>query len=307
MIVLMKRKMDLLKAMETFVKVVEYGSFSAVSRELNIVTSAVSRQVAELEAHFSCQLLYRTTRAMHLTAEGERYIEEFKEIISKVSNLENNADDNNTNLTGKITVSAPRGSEFLGFIDSASEFMKHNPNVKISWLFVNRYVNMVEEGIDLSVRMGDLPDSNYIARAYGNVNVNFVTSPNYLKQHAEPIHPRELAEHLCIIDSSNRQPNRWRFCDNGKDSHVKVANHTDVNDGSIAAKLAANGNGIAYLPTFLTQPYLDSGALVSVLQKFEFNSLPVSLVYPANLMMNKTLKAFVQFLLENKHQKIKKK
>lgn len=298
MIILMNRKIDLLKAMNTFVRVAELGSFSAVSRELNIVTSAVSRQVSELELHFACQLLYRTTRAMNLTAEGIRYLQEFKEILNKVSHLENSTDGENKSLTGHIRVSAPRGFASLGFLNAASEFMKLNKDVKISWLFVNRFVNMVEEGIDLSVRMGELPDSSYIARAYGKVSVNFVASSAYIAQHGIPEHPSLLTEHLCITDSSNRQPNRWRYCENGKDAYVKVTSYTDVNDGETSAQLAANGLGIAYLPTFLTQTYLDSGDLVPILKDYEYASLPASLVYPANLMMNKTLKAFINFLLK---------
>ena len=300
MIVLMKRKIDLLKAMNTFVMVAEKGSFSAVSRELNIVTSAISRQVSDLEAHFSCQFLYRTTRAMHLTAEGSRYLEEFKEVLGRISTLENSTQQSDAELSGQLTISAPRGSVSLGFLKVASEFMAIHPEVKISWLFLNRFVNMVEEGVDLSVRIGELPDSSYIARRYSDIKVNFVASPDYLARYGEPMHPKELLEHRCITDSSNRLPKRWRYQENGKESNVAVTSHNEANDGDIVAQLAAYGNGIAYLPTFLTQSYLDSGQLIPILKNYEFDSVPVSLVYPANLMMNRALKSFVNYLLENK-------
>lgn len=300
MIVLMKRKMDLLKAINTFIKVADKNSFTAVARELNIVTSAISRQVADLESHFGCQLLYRTTRAMHLTAEGEQYYKEFREITEKIELLESKDEALDGTLKGQIKVSAPQGSEALGFLDAACEFLKQNPQVKVSWMFVNRYVNMVEEGIDLSIRMGELEDSSYIARRYKAVDINFVASPHYIETHGKPEHPSDLVKHLCITDSSNRQPNKWRYYENNKEQYVKLTSYTDTNNGETAARIAANGNGIAYLPSFLTQKYLLTGELVPVLQAYEFESLPASLVYPANLMMNRTLKAFVQFILDHK-------
>lgn len=300
MIILMKRKMDLLKAINTFIKVADKNSFTAVARELNIVTSAISRQVADLESHFGCQLLYRTTRAMHLTAEGEQYYKEFREITEKIELLESKDEALDGTLKGQIKVSAPQGSEALGFLDAACEFLKQNPQVKVSWMFVNRYVNMVEEGIDLSIRMGELEDSSYIARRYKAVDINFVASPHYIETHGKPEHPSDLVKHLCITDSSNRQPNKWRYYENHKEQYVKLTSYTDTNNGETAARIAANGNGIAYLPSFLTQKYLLTGELVPVLQAYEFESLPASLVYPANLMMNRTLKAFVQFILDHK-------
>ena len=299
MIVLMKRKMDLLKAMSTFIIVIDKGSFSAASRELNIVTSAVSRQVSDLEEHFTCQLLYRSTRAMSLTAEGKQYLEQFRNIIGSVERLENKSDDLNRVLSGHLTISAPSGSASLGFLKSVNDFMKLNPKIKISWLFVNRFVNMVQEGIDLSIRVGELPDSNFIARRYGSTQINFVVSQQYINQHGKPKHPRELLKHHCLVDSSNRFPLRWRYQEEGKEYHVAIDSFAEANDGDIVAKLATEGLGIAYLPTFLTQQYLDNGALIPILTKFEFDRIPVSLVYPAKLMINPLMKSLVGYLLED--------
>jgi len=296
----MKRKIDLLKAINTFIKVADKKSFTAAARELNIVTSAISRQVADLESHFDCQLLYRTTRAMHLTAEGDQYYKTFKEITDKITMLENKDETLDGTLKGHIKISAPQGSESLGYLDAASEFMKNNPKVTVSWLFVNRYVNMVEEGIDLSIRMGELEDSSYIARRYKSVEINFVVSPDYMEKYGKPDNPNDLTEHLCITDTSNRQPNKWRYCNNNQEKYVKINPYIESNNGETVARLAANGNGIAYLPSFLTQKYLQTGELITVMQNYEFDSLDASLVYPANLMMNKTLKSFVQFIIKNK-------
>ncbi|WP_246129164.1 LysR family transcriptional regulator [Colwellia demingiae] len=295
----MKRKIDLLKAMNTFIVVVDKGSFSAASRELNIVTSAVSRQVSDLEDHFVCQLLYRSTRAMSLTAEGKQYLEQFRNIVGSVERLENKSDDLNRVLSGHLTISAPSGSASLGFLKSVSAFMKLHPKVKISWLFVNRFVNMVQEGIDLSIRVGELPDSNFIARRYGSTQINFVASQQYINQHGNPKHPRELLKHHCLVDSSNRFPLRWRYQVEGKEYHAPIDSFAEANDGDIVAKLATEGLGIAYLPTFLTKQYLDNGTLIPILTEFEFEHIPVSLVYPAKLMINPLMKSLVGYLLDD--------
>ncbi|MCW8833137.1 MAG: LysR family transcriptional regulator [Colwellia sp.] len=293
----MKRKIDLLKAMATFTMVIDKGSFSAASRELNIVTSAVSRQVSDLEEHFSCQLLYRSTRAMSLTAEGKQYLEQFRDILNSVERLENKSDDLHRVLTGHLTISAPSGSASLGFLKSTSDFMKLHPRVKISWLFVNRFVDMVQEGIDLSIRVGELPDSSFIARRYGSAKVNFVASPSYIQQNGQPHHPNALKTHHCLVDSSNRYPLRWQYQENGKEQHASIDAFAEANDGDTVAKLAAEGLGIAYLPTFLTQAYIDNGTLLPILTEFEFEQIPVSLVYPAKLMINPLLKSLVDFIL----------
>lgn len=292
--------MDLFKAMRTFVLVAEKQSFSAASRELNLVTSAVSKQVADLEAHFSTQLLYRTTRTMHLTNEGEYYIEQFKDIIARIDDLEDIANQRQQKIAGHLHISAPRGSASLGFLQSAGDFLKRYPNVRISWMFMNRFANMAEEGIDLSIRVGELPDSNLIARRYSAISVHFVASPEYIHKHGLPEHPKELLQHQCILDSSNRLPGRWRYMANGVEEHVAVDSFLAVNDGEIAAQFAADGHGIAQLPTFLMQSYLDSGQLLPILTDFEFAAAPVSLVFPTNKLINPTLRTFIDYLVDNK-------
>ena len=253
------RKIDLLKAMKTFVLVAKYKSFTEAARELNIVTSAVSKQVVELEAHFSIQLLYRTTRTMHLTGEGEFYLGQFKEIISRLEDLEGIAGERQEVYSGKITISAPLSSTNLGYLDVASQFVKSYPDVKLSWLFLNRYVNMVEEGVDLSIRIGHLSDSNMIARQYSTVSVNFVAGKKYLQEYGLPLHPRELVDHRCLLDSSNREPGRWRFKEDNNEHKVVVSPFMTANEGETVAKMAAQDHGIGYLPSYLTHEFIESG------------------------------------------------
>ncbi len=296
----MKRKMDLITAMRTFLVVVEQGSFTAASQSLNLVTSAVSRQVSDLEKHFGCQLLYRTTRAMHLTAEGGFYLEEFRDLLQRLDALEQLTSERQAKVSGHLRMTAPMNMGRLGIQNVVSGFLKQHPDVKLSWMLVNRYVNLVEEGIDLAIRVGELPDSSLIARPFSKLQIYFVASPEYLAQHGTPGHPEELVDHQCIMDSSNRIPGRWRYFADNSEQQISVNAAVEVNQGALVADFAAAGHGVALLPDFLVQDYLDSGVLVSILEPYRLPPVPVSLVYPANRIASPALKALVEYLLENR-------
>jgi DNA-binding transcriptional LysR family regulator len=296
----MKRKIDLIKAIRTFILVAEEQSFSRASQRLSLVVSAVSRQVSDLEAYFDCQLLHRTTRAMHLTAEGIYYLEQFEELVERLDSLENRADSNQKTVAGHLRITAPPDAEQLGITYLVSEFIKRHPAVKISCLLVNRYVNIVEEGIDLAIRVGELPDSRMVARRFAEMKVLYVASPDYLAAHGTPNHPKKLGQHNCVIDSSIRQPCRWPYSEDNVERHVTVSGPLEVNHGNIVADYSAAGHGIAFLPDFLAQPYLDRGALVSILDSYRVPPIPVSLVYSANRIKNPALSELVRYFLGRK-------
>jgi len=292
--------MDILRAIKTFQVVIEQGGFSKAADQLGVVVSAVSRQVSDLEAYFGCQLLYRTTRAMKLTAEGEYYLEQFNEIVAQLVSLEHRAELNQQAIAGHIRISAPPDAEQLGITRLISEFAQQYPSVKITLMLLNRYVNLIEEGIDLAVRVHQLSDSRLIARRYSDLNVLYVASPDYLAKRGIPQHPKELSKHQCVIDSSIRTPGRWRYFEEGVERHVNVTGSMEVNYGNITADFSAAGHGIAFLPDFLVQHYLDSGKLVTILESFQMPAAPVSLVYPANRMNNPVLSELVQYFLDNR-------
>lgn len=303
MIFLVKRKIDLVKAMRTFQVVVEQQSFSAASRHLNLVTSAVSRQVSDLEKHFGCQLLYRTTRAMHLTAEGSYYLEQFKDVLARLDELETSAPERQQRIAGHIRITAPYNSGKLGLQHVLSDFLKRNPDVKLSWMLVNRYVNIIEEGFDLAIRVGELADSSLISRKVDEMKVLFVASPEFLAQYGQPSHPKELATLPCVLDGSNRQPQKWRYLENNKDHTVNVYPAIEVNQGELVAQFAASGHGIAQLPEFLVQRHIESGELQPILTEYSLAAIPISLVYPVNRLINPALKALIQYIVDNPLQK----
>jgi len=293
----MKRNIDLITAMRTFLVVVERHSFSAASRELNIVVSAVSRQVADLEKHFNCQLLYRTTRAMHLTSEGEHYLRQFQEIIARLDNLESFSRHRGEVIAGHLKITTPQDSALIGIQASIEEFLKLHPRVKISWLQLNSYVDLVNEGVDLAVRVGKLEDSTLVARAFAEFTLKFIAGTEYLKLYGCPTHPSQLEKHRCILDSSSRQPGRWQYHESNKEHQVRVSADIEVNNGEMVAQFAAANQGIAQLPDFLVQEHIDNGRLVSILEEFAMPPIPVYLVYPAKRMKSPALEALLEFLL----------
>ncbi|WP_201589621.1 LysR family transcriptional regulator [Psychrobacter fozii] len=300
----MKRKIDIVRAITTFQVVLDLGSFSKAADQLGIVVSAVSKQVSELEKHFGCQLLHRTTRAMNLTAEGEHYLEQFNLIVDALENLEGRADINQRIIAGHLRISAPPNAEQLGITRLIGEFLHQHPAVKITLILLNRYINLVEEGVDLAIRVHELSDSRLIARNFTELNVLYVASPDYLEKYGTPQHPKELTKHNCILDSSIRTPCRWRYFEGNNERHVNVTGTIEVNYGNITAEYSAAGHGIAFLPDFLVQDYINIGKLLSTLEPFHMPATPVSLVYPANRMQNPVLREMVQYLLNNKPKRI---
>ena len=286
--------------MRSFVVVVDSGGFSAAARELDIVTSAVSRQVADLERHYDCQLLYRTTRSMHLTADGVFYLERFRELLASISDLETATRHRQQTVSGHRRITLPMNAYQLGLQNTLASFAREYPQVRLSLLLLNRYVNLVEEGIDLALRVGELDDSALIARRFGSLQVLFVASPDYLADNGRPDHPKDLVQHSCLVDSSTDNAGRWRYHDNGRERSVSVSGRIDANAASLVAELAAAGEGIAYLPAFLVQSQIESGKLEPILEPYQLPALPISLVYPGQRGMNPALDQLVQYLLDHR-------
>lgn len=285
--------------MHTFRTVVEQESFSAAARKLSVVTSAVSRQVNDLEAHFGCRLLQRTTRSMTLTEEGREYLAGFSEILDRLASLQDDMSERQQVVAGELRITSPMHSLCFGLQPLISRFIRQYPQVKVSWLIMNRFVNLVEEGIDLAIRVGDLPDSGLVARRIGVTQVYCVAHPDYLARQGVPEHPKQLADHHCILDTSIRQPGRWRFQIDNATRYFSVRPVLEVNGGEPAAEFAADGLGVALLPDFLVRRYLDAGQLVRILDEYLMPASPVSVVYPANRVMKASQRAMIDFLVDN--------
>ena len=176
-------------------------------------------------------------------------------------------------------------------------FLRRHPGLKLSWLLVDRYVNLVEEGFDLSVRVGSLTDSSLRSRRLGEMRVRVVASPTYLEDQDGPKHPKGLRDHVCISKSSTRSPRRWAFQGPEGVFHVTIQPALEANDGQTVCDLARSGTGIARLPDFLADEHLASGELVALLEDFEIKPQPIALVYPHDRFITPALSAFIEYLV----------
>lgn len=263
-----------------------------------MVNSAVSRYINELEQYLGCKLLHRTTRTMSLTPEGEHYLQRLSNITASIDELDSDITQRRSHISGNLKITAPEHVTRLFDLQSRlSHFLRDYPDVCLSWLSVNRYVDLVEEGVDLAIRVGELPDSGMIARPLGSMHVYRVASPEYLNLYGMPDSIEDLQQHRCILDSSNRQPARWAYRSANGTRHITVPNTVAANNGDLVAGFAAEGLGIAYLPDFLVRDYLDEGRLVTILRQYEIDPVPVSLYYPANRMMSQALRTLIDHLL----------
>lgn len=289
--------MDLLKAIKVFLAVVDCGSFSAASGKLNLAISAVSKNVTELEAYYQCTLLNRSTRSMNLTPDGRHFVTEFRALLAHLSALKEEVNERKNKVVGELSISTPENATGLGIDQKISTFMQLFPNVAIAWQQQNKRVDLIDEGVDIAFRVGKLADSNLLVRQYSQVENLIVASPAFIKKYGEPSHPSELSDFPCIIETANRLPWRWRYLEHGQEKTVTVTGKVQLNKGEMVAFFAAQGHGIARLPSFMMQQYLDRGELVPILSNFNTEPLQISMVYPHSRLSNPALNALVEFFL----------
>lgn len=290
--------MDKLRAMQVFREVCRQGSFSAAAESLELANSAVSRQVTELEQWLGVKLLYRTTRTLSLTDDGRIYLEKVEAILGSVLELEQQASSRQQEVRGTLNITAPL---FLGryiFEPMLSSFMKRYPEVNVSLLLVDRFVDLVEEGFDLALRVSELSESNLIMRQLDTMQLKAVAAPAYLEKHGTPDSPRKLKEHICLYDSVARHNRRWHFKDSEGELSIPVEGNLVINDGEMVMQMATEALGIAYLPDFFVNGAITAGKLVPILCDYTQETYPISILYPYNRHMNLTLRTFIDTLFE---------
>lgn len=289
--------MNLIKSMQIFKQVIEDKSFSRAAENLNLVPSAVSRQINELESWMGVRLINRTTRSLNLTDEGHRYLLKVDEILSQVDELKYLQDDKNT-LTGTVRLTAPIMLGQHDIQQVISKFNLEHPDVQISLTLINHKVNLVEEGYDLAIRAGHLADSSFYARKIGSTAFKTVASKDYLAKQPKLNTPYDLAHHNCLINTSRASPRRWTYNFDGasKPVKVKVKGNIETNDSSCILSFAKDGHGIALLPDRYVDNDIQSGVLIEVLSEYAPEPLPINIVYHSSKLMSATLKALIDFI-----------
>jgi len=296
--------MDLLRSFTVFQKVAELGSFSRAADALGIVPSAVSRQVSELEDWADLRLINRTTRSLHLTPEGQVYLEKLSHISAEVQDLKS-LGDTERSLTGHINLTTPMMLGQFILPEILARFKQTNPRVHVSVSVINRMVDIVEEGFDVAIRAGNLPDSSLIGRKVGVVQMSTVATREYLQTHGVPQEPKDLTNHNCLSADVSAHAARWPFLVNGKEVHVKVTGDMRANESLCLKTLCLAGLGVIRLPRYYVSGELEKGSLVEVLPQHAPAPTPINIVYQSGRRNRPTLRAFIDFVAKDLRESAK--
>jgi DNA-binding transcriptional LysR family regulator len=285
--------------MAAFVRVVDSKGFSAAAAGLGLTPSAVSKLVTRLETRLGVRLLQRTTRALHLTEEGEVFYAAAQRIVGEIETLEDQITGHSGTPQGllRVTTSLAFASHQLAPV--LSEFLARHPLVQLDLLPTDRVIDMVEEGVDIAIRIGRLADTSFMARKIGEDKRLICAAPSYLARFGTPRRPEELARHNCIVSRERAYLNRWPFKIDGQVSEIEVGGRVAINEGEMQMQLALQGIGIARLTRLTLARAIRDGALVPLLDDFSADE-PVAIhaVYPHRRHLAAKVPAFVNFLIE---------
>jgi DNA-binding transcriptional LysR family regulator len=289
--------MDRFQAMTVFAKVVEQGSFARAAERLAISTSACSRLVADLEAHLDTRLLNRTTRRLSLTESGQGFYERCVQLLADLDDAEHAAAESGAKPRGtvRLTTSINFGVRHLS--PAIGEFLAKHPEVRFDVSLSDRFVDLVEEGYDLAVRIGSSGGETVVARQLGEARLLVCASPPYLKKHGAPKTPEDLAGHACLTYEYMPLRGVWSFRGrDGREHAVRVSGPLHSNNGDLLAAAAVAGVGIVYEPEFIVGADLAAGRLVPVLASYRSTPAPIYAVYPSRRYLPAKVRVFVDFL-----------
>jgi DNA-binding transcriptional LysR family regulator len=290
--------MDRIDAMQAFVAVADLEGFAPAARKLKLSPSAVTRLVAALEDRLGARLLQRTTRSVTLTDAGTRYLERARRILADVEEAERAAESERTRPSGRLVVSAPLGFGRLHVSPVMTAYLKRYPDVSGELRLEDRMVSLVEDGVDLSVRIGELADSSLVARQVGAMRRIVVASPAYLRARGEPKNPAAIASHDTIQFGSAAGIADWRFVEAGRDIRIGHTPRFSTNSSDAALQYAEAGGGLTRLMAYQAAASLKAGKVKIVLEKFELPALPIHVVYPTSRLLSAKVRAFIDLVAE---------
>ncbi|MGE7956476.1 LysR family transcriptional regulator [Pseudomonas sp. NPDC089530] len=290
--------MDRFQEMQVFISVAQEQGFAAAARRLGLSAPSVTRAVAALEQRIGTQLLTRTTRNVLLTEAGQRYLEDSRRILAELQDAEASAAGIHARPRGQLTVTAPVLFGELFVTPLMVDYLERFPEVSINALLVDRVVSMVEEGVDVAVRIGELPDSGQHAMRVGEVRRVVCASPAFLARHGRPRHPQELRQAPVIAPSSIGQPRSWLFDDGGTPLNVRPEPRLVVTANQAAISAACRGLGLTRVLSYQVAGKVAAGELEIVLAAFELPPLPIHVVYQGGRKAPARVRSFVDFAVQ---------
>ena len=291
--------MDRFQAFRVFSQVVESGSFSAAAERLGLSATAASRYVAELEAHLQTRLLNRTTRRVSLTESGRAFYERAVQLLADLDEAEQEAQRAAVVPRGTIRLTTSVNFGVRHVAPAIAAFLARHAAVRFDVSLSDRFVDLVEEGFDLGVRIGAPGPGNLVARKLGETRLVPCAAPAYLEKHGAPQVPEDLARHNCFTYEYVAPRSLWRFHDaSGAEHAVRVSGSLHSNNGDLLSEVAAQGIGIVFEPAFIVGPEVRAGRLVPLLQDFVAPPSPIYAVYPSRKHLSAKVRLFVEFLIE---------
>ena len=291
--------MNQIEDMQTFVRIVEAGSITKAAEQMNTVKSAVSRRLAELERRLGVTLLTRTTRSQSLTESGKSYYQQSLRIIDDVQELESSIQDKNCALVGRIKIAAPLTFGLMHLAPALQAFNKIQPDIHFDLDFNDRIVDIVDEGIDLAIRITQLQDSSLIARKITETHLVLAASPEYLNTHNKINTINDLQNGHVKLNYKN-SPETWKFNNvNNNQIQVNIPSVLEANNGEYLTKSALAGMGLVYIPDFIIYKHIKLNQLIPILpETIKPEKLNVYAIYPQTRHLSKRIRFLIDFLFE---------
>lgn len=296
--------MDRLDAMAVFVGVADAGSLSGAARQLAVPLATVSRKLADLEAHLATTLITRSTRKLALTEAGRDYLAACRDILGRVNEAEKGAAGAYAAPRGQLVVAAPIVFGRLHATPVVAAFLQAHAEVDVRLLLGDRNVNLLEEQVDIALRIGTLPDSSLIALPLGTVTRVTCASPAYLAQHGTPAEPTELRRHACVSFEGLMSATAWSFPLGGEARRVPIRSRLSVTTADAAIAAACEGLGITRVLSYQVAEAIARGELVRILPDYEPPVVPVSLVYASQGRLPMKCRAFIDFAAPRMRQRL---
>jgi len=290
--------MGQLEDMAMFVRIVEAGSITKAAEQLNIAKSAVSRRLKELETRLGSQLISRTTRQSNLTQAGEQYYQRVTNILNEVDALNEASSGAPTRIEGTLKMTSPLSFGLLHLKDVIDEYANQHPNLSFELDFSDRHTDLVEEGFELAIRIGEMQDSSYQARCLSLIRHTLCASPEYLERMGTPKTVEDLADHEFLQYSLSKSNTIELTNEQGKKHQVEINSKIKINNGDFLHDMAVKGHGITFLPTFITYQTVANGDLVPILQQYQLPTLNAYAVYPKNRFLSQRCRYFIDFIAE---------
>lgn len=296
----MQNNFDHLPALIVFARVVQLGSMSEASRQLNTSRSAVSKQIAKLEQRLGVRLLHRNTRQLSLTEAGENLLPQATNIANSLETINRLGEDLQSEIKGLLRVTCSTGLGRACLVPLLPEFHQRYPDIRIQLMLEDRNANLIDEQVDVAIRVGHLPSSSLVARHLGDLSWQIAASPKYLARRGNPQTPSDLNAHDCLhYRNKTHAMETWHFEGQNGTQAINVKGPLSINDTSALISAAEAGMGILLLDKNMLVPSIKAGTLVPVLPTYRLNpGLPVYALYPARQYLSAKTRVFVAFLLE---------